>query len=109
MTGKKRETGRNTQRELKVKVKTARGRKLSSTRWLERQLNDPYVAEAKRLGLRSRAAFKLIQIDDQHQFLKPGAKVVEFRRSTWRMVLKLHPAGVKSADWNRDRGGDRHS
>lgn len=64
-------------RDLKVRVKTARGRKISSTRWLERQLNDPYVAEAKRLGLRSRAAFKLIEIDDKHGFLTPGARVVD--------------------------------
>ena len=64
-------------RNLKVRVKTARGRKLSSTRWLERQLNDPYVAEAKARGLRSRAAFKLIEIDDKHRFLEPGATVVD--------------------------------
>lgn len=77
MPKKKSDSGRGHSRNLKVKVKTARGRKLSSTRWLQRQLNDPYVAEAKRQGLRSRAAFKLIQIDDQHKFLKPGAKVVD--------------------------------
>ena len=64
-------------RNLKVRVKTARGRKLSSTRWLERQLNDPYVADAKRLGYRSRAAFKLLEIDDKHGFLVPGARVVD--------------------------------
>ena len=64
-------------RNLKVRVKTARGRKLSSTRWLERQLNDPYVVEAKRRGLRSRAAFKLIEIDDKYRFLTNGAKVVD--------------------------------
>ena len=65
------------QRNLKVRVKSAKGRKLSSTRWLERQLNDPYVAEARRRGLRSRAAFKLIEIDDKYGFLTPGAKVVD--------------------------------
>ncbi len=64
-------------RNLKVRVKTARGRKLSSTRWLERQLNDPYVVEAKRRGLRSRAAFKLIEIDDKYGFLVEDAKVVD--------------------------------
>lgn len=64
-------------RNLKVRVKTARGRKLSSTRWLERQLNDPYVVEAKRRGLRSRAAFKLIEIDDKFGFLHRGAKVID--------------------------------
>ena len=76
MATKKKDGGRG-QRDLKVKVKTARGRKTSSTRWLQRQLNDPYVAEAKRQGLRSRSAFKLMQMDDQHGFLKPGASVVD--------------------------------
>lgn len=61
----------------RVRVKTARGRPLSSKLWLERQLNDPYVARAKSAGLRSRAAFKLTEIDDKHRFLRPGAKVVD--------------------------------
>jgi 23S rRNA (uridine2552-2'-O)-methyltransferase len=65
------------QRDLKVKVKTARGRKLSSTRWLERQLNDPYVARAKREGYRGRAAFKILELDDRFRFLVPGARVVD--------------------------------
>lgn len=65
------------QRELKVKVKTARGRKLSSTRWLERQLNDPYVLAARRDGYRGRAAYKLIELDDKYRFLVPGARVVD--------------------------------
>ncbi len=60
-----------------VKVKTAKRRKPSSTRWLERQLNDPYVAEARRLGLRSRAAFKLIHIDERFGLLGPGKRVVD--------------------------------
>ncbi len=60
-----------------MRVKTARGRTVSSQRWLQRQLNDPYVAEAKKRGYRSRAAFKLLQIDDQFHFLKPGARVVD--------------------------------
>jgi 23S rRNA (uridine2552-2'-O)-methyltransferase len=64
-------------RDLRVRVKTAKGRKLSSTRWLERQLNDPYVAQAKRDGLRSRAAYKLIEMDDKFHFLKPGQAVVD--------------------------------
>jgi 23S rRNA (uridine2552-2'-O)-methyltransferase len=64
-------------RALKVRVKTAKKRSLSSTLWLERQLNDPYVARAKREGLRSRAAFKLVEIDDKHRFLKPGARVLD--------------------------------
>jgi len=65
------------ERELKVRVKTGRGRPLSSKLWLERQLNDPYVARAKREGFRSRAAFKLIEIDDKFRFLKPGARIVD--------------------------------
>jgi 23S rRNA (uridine2552-2'-O)-methyltransferase len=64
-------------RELKVRVKTGKKRSLSSKLWLERQLNDPYVARAKREGLRSRAAFKLIEIDDKHRLLKPGGRVVD--------------------------------
>ena len=65
------------QRELNVRLKTARSRKPSSQRWLERQLNDPYVAAAKRAGYRSRAAFKLVEIDDKHHLLKPGGRVVD--------------------------------
>jgi 23S rRNA (uridine2552-2'-O)-methyltransferase len=66
-----------TGRRATVRVKTARGRTVSSQRWLQRQLNDPYVAEAKKRGYRSRAAFKLLQIDDQFHFLKPGGRVVD--------------------------------
>lgn len=65
------------QRQLRVRVKTARGRKLSSQRWLERQLNDPYVAAAKRDGMRSRAAYKLRELDDKERLLKPGQRVVD--------------------------------
>lgn len=65
------------QRDLKVKVKTARGRRLSSTRWLERQLNDPYVKRAKAEGYRGRAAFKILELDDKYRFLVPGARVVD--------------------------------
>ena len=64
-------------RRATVRVKTARGRTVSSTRWLSRQLNDPYVVEAKKRGYRSRAAFKLLQLDDQFHFLKPGGRVVD--------------------------------
>ncbi len=74
---KSKNTSGRGQRELKVKVKTARGRKLSSTRWLERQLNDPYVARARRDGYRGRAAYKLIELDDKYRFLVPGARVVD--------------------------------
>lgn len=69
--------GRGTARQLTQRVKTAKGRKLSSTLWLQRQLNDPYVHEAKRLGYRSRAAFKLVQLDDRFHILKSGMKVVD--------------------------------
>src|SRR6516225_9604396 len=64
-------------RRATVRVKTARGRTVSSQRWLQRQLNDPYVAEARKRGYRSRAAFKLMQLDDQFRFLKPGARIVD--------------------------------
>ncbi len=65
------------QRELRVRVKTAKGRKLSSTLWLERQLNDPYVIRARKEGFRGRAAFKILELDDKYGFLKPGARVVD--------------------------------
>src|SRR5579862_3494054 len=64
-------------RQMAVRVKTAKQRKPSSTAWLTRQLNDPYVADARRLGYRSRAAFKLIELDDRFHFLRPGARVVD--------------------------------
>ena len=77
----KKPTGKNTsgrgQRDLKVKVKTARGRTTSSTRWLQRQLNDPYVKRAKDEGFRGRAAFKILELDEKYHFLKPGARVVD--------------------------------
>lgn len=65
------------QRELRTKVKTAKGRRLSSTRWLERQLNDPYVKRARAEGYRGRAAFKILELDDKYRFLVPGARVVD--------------------------------
>jgi 23S rRNA (uridine2552-2'-O)-methyltransferase len=68
---------RDGSRELKVRVKSGRGRSQSSRRWLERQLNDPYVARAKREGFRARAAYKLSEIDDKAHFLKKGARVVD--------------------------------
>lgn len=64
-------------RRLKVRVKTGKGRTVSQKVWLERQLNDPYVAEARKLGYRSRAAFKLSEIDDKFRFLKVGGRVVD--------------------------------
>jgi 23S rRNA (uridine2552-2'-O)-methyltransferase len=65
------------QRQLHVRLKRARKHSASSQRWLERQLNDPYVAAAQREGWRSRAAFKIKEIDDKHRFLKPGKIVVD--------------------------------
>ena len=62
---------------LKTRVKSARKRTLSSTLWLERQLNDPYVAQAKREGWRSRAAYKLIEMDERYHLLKPGMRIVD--------------------------------
>ncbi|MEE2774247.1 MAG: RlmE family RNA methyltransferase [Pseudomonadota bacterium] len=64
-------------RNFKVKLKTAKGRKISSTRWLERQLNDPFVIQAKKDGYRSRSAFKLIQLNQRFDFLKPGNRVLD--------------------------------
>lgn len=64
-------------RALKVRVKTAAKRSLASARWLERQLNDPYVARARREGYRSRAAFKLLEIDEKYKLLKSGQRVVD--------------------------------
>jgi 23S rRNA (uridine2552-2'-O)-methyltransferase len=70
-------SGGGAPRALKVRVKTAKRRKVSSTRWLQRQLNDPYVVRSKKEGFRSRAAYKLIEIDDKMKFLKPGMRVVD--------------------------------
>ncbi|MGZ9810767.1 RlmE family RNA methyltransferase [Pseudoroseicyclus sp. H15] len=74
--GSKPNSGRG-QRDLTVKVKTARGRKLSSKLWLERQLNDPYVRRAQVDGYRGRAAYKILELDEKFGFLKPGARVVD--------------------------------
>jgi 23S rRNA (uridine2552-2'-O)-methyltransferase len=66
-----------TERRLYVKLKTAKGRTTAQQQWISRQLNDPYVGMAKDQGYRSRAAFKLIEIDAKYKFLKPGVKVVD--------------------------------
>ncbi len=83
-------------RDKTVRVKTAKQRKPSSAQWLDRQLNDPYVSEARRLGYRSRAAFKLIQLDDRFHFLKPGIRVVDLGAAPggWSQVAATR---VKSA------------
>ena len=70
-------SGRAGSRGLTVKVKTAKGRKVSSTRWLQRQLNDPYVRRAQSEGYRGRAAYKIMEVDDRFGFLKPGARVLD--------------------------------
>lgn len=68
---------KDTTGRMRVQVKSAGRMKLSSKLWLERQLNDPYVQQAKKDGLRSRAAYKIIEMDDKHRFLKPGVSVVD--------------------------------
>lgn len=70
-------SSRPTGRDLTVRVRTAAKRKVGSTRWLQRQLNDPYVVEARKQGLRSRAAFKLLQLDEEFGLLKRGQRVVD--------------------------------
>jgi 23S rRNA (uridine2552-2'-O)-methyltransferase len=73
---------------LKTRVNTARKRSVSSARWLERQLNDPYVARAKRQGFRSRAAHKLIEINERYHFLKPGQRIADLGAApgSWSQV-----------------------
>jgi 23S rRNA (uridine2552-2'-O)-methyltransferase len=70
-------SGPSVARDAAVRVRSARRRKPSSTEWLSRQLNDPYVAQARRLGYRSRAAFKLIELDERFRLLPPGRRVVD--------------------------------
>ena len=84
-------------RNLKVRVKKSGGRTQASRRWLERQLNDPYVARAKREGFRSRAAYKLAEIDDKHRFLKAGGKVAD---------LGAAPGGWSQVAAKRVRAGE---
>ena len=83
-------------RGLSVRVKSARGRPVGSTAWLKRQLNDPYVAQAKVEGWRSRAAFKLIEMDDKLHVLKPGKRVVD---------LGAAPGGWTQVAVGRVKGG----
>jgi len=75
--GKARISGHEGGRSLKTRVRSTGNRSLSSKLWLERQLNDPFVAEARRKGYRSRAAFKLIEIADRNKLLRPGQKIVD--------------------------------
>lgn len=97
-------SGREAGRSLKTRVKTARKRTQSSTLWLQRQLNDPYVAQAKRDGWRSRAAYKLIEMDERFGLLKPGMRVVDLGAAPggWSQVAAKR---VKSEDGKgRDKG-----
>ena len=82
---------------LRVTVKSAGKRKLSSKLWLERQLNDPYVVRAKLEGFRSRAAFKLVEIDDKYHFLKPGMAVVDLGAAPggWSQVAAKRVGAVE--------------
>jgi 23S rRNA (uridine2552-2'-O)-methyltransferase len=75
---------------LRTRVKTARGRKIGSTRWLERQLNDPYVKRARAEGYRSRAAYKLIELDERFGFLKGAKRVVDLGIAPggWSQVVR---------------------
>ena len=77
MSATKGSGGREGGRSLKIRVKSTGKRTLSQKTWLERQLNDPYVAQARREGWRSRAVFKLIEIDERYNLLKPGQKIVD--------------------------------
>lgn len=83
---------------LSVRVKTAKYKKKSSNQWLLRQLNDPYVAESKRLGYRSRAAFKLIQLDEKYHFLGKGKAIVD---------LGCAPGGWTQIAVQRNKGGGK--
>ena len=85
------------QRLMHVKLKTARKRTLSSQLWLQRQLNDPYVLASKRDGMRSRAAYKLREIDDKYRFLKPGQSVIDLGAAPggWSQIAAER---VKSAE-----------
>jgi 23S rRNA (uridine2552-2'-O)-methyltransferase len=78
-----------------VSVKTTRNRSAASQRWLVRQLNDPYVAAAKAQGWRSRAAFKLIELDDQFKLIRPGMRVVDLGAAPggWTQVAVQRGAG----------------
>ena len=85
-------TGRH---NLTIKLKTGKYKKKSSNQWLIRQLNDPYVAESKRLGYRSRAAFKLIQLDEKYKFLGKGKNIVDLGCAPggWTQVAVMRNKG----------------
>ncbi|TVQ33213.1 MAG: RlmE family RNA methyltransferase [Geminicoccaceae bacterium] len=87
-------------KEVKQRVRTARGRTLSSTRWLERQLNDPYVHKAKAEGYRARSAYKLLEVDAKHQLLRPGRRVVDLGAApgSWSQVCARRGLPVVALD-----------
>ena len=97
-------TGRH---NLTIKLKTGKYKKKSSNQWLIRQLNDPYVAESKRLGYRSRAAFKLIQLDEKYKFLGKGKNIVDLGCAPggWTHVAVMRNTGsgkfVGESSWYR--------
>ena len=93
--GKKKKPKRRTAREGAVRVKSGGKRKDSSKRWLERHLNDPYVRDATRLGYRSRAAFKLREMDDKQRLIKPGMVVIDLGAAPggWTQVAVERGAG----------------
>lgn len=93
--------GAGAPRALKQRVKTARKRSVSSKRWLERQLNDPYVAMAKRDGYRSRAAYKLLEIDDKYRLFKPGQRVIDLGAAPggWAQVAAKRVGSTEGRGW----------
>ena len=97
--------GRSSGRGRTERLRTAKGRKTSSVRWLKRQLGDAYVAEARDRGLRSRAAFKLVQLDDRFRFLKPGRRVVDLGAAPggWTVVAaeRVNAAGSRKGKQGR--------
>lgn len=92
-------SGQDGSRARSERVRSARGRKLSSTRWLQRQLNDPYVQAAQREGYRSRAAYKLLQIDERFALLQPGRRVVDLGAAPggWTQVVVAHVQSQETA------------
>lgn len=94
-------SNKRTSRDKAVRVKTAKGRKNSSTRWLQRQLNDPYVREAQRLGYRSRAAFKLLEMDEKLSLIKPGMRIVDLGAAPggWcQIIMEKKPKTLVAMD-----------
>jgi 23S rRNA (uridine2552-2'-O)-methyltransferase len=100
----------NSGRGKTERLRKSKGRKESSTRWLKRQLSDPYVARARDEGLRSRAAFKLIEMDDKFHFLKPGGRIVDLGSSPggWTMIAadRVNAQGANKGKQGRVIGMD---